>query len=150
MFKVTSQLSNVRSPKSTEPIVETTPTNGNLKLNAPACEKIGVTNKEYIAIVKGKINEDAEEAIYIVKGHKDGEKQFGSRLASPGDKDGGTLQFSSENAYKALGGCKEEKKQYTVTDGVESSDGNVYFELVFKGSIEKVERKTTKKELAHK
>jgi hypothetical protein len=140
MFKVVGQLTNVRSPKSTEPIVETSSTPGTIKLNAPACEVIGVNNKDYVAVVKGKMNEDAEEAIYIVKGHKTDDGQFGSKLASAGDKAGGSLGFSSENAYKALDGSKDSKKQYTIGDGIKH-DGSTYFELVFKQEVEKTVRK---------
>lgn len=140
MFKVVSQLTNVRSPKSSEPIVETSSTPGTIKLSSPACEKIGVTNKDYVAVVKGKISADSEEQIFLVKGSKTEEKQFGSKLASSGDKSGGSLGFSSENAYKALEGNENSKKQYVVGEGVEA-DGEIYFPLEFKQEVEKTVRK---------
>lgn len=140
MFKVVSQLTNVRSPKSTEALIETSSTPGTIKLTSPACEKIGVTNKDYVAIVKGKISEDSEEQIFIVKGNKTEDKQFGSKLASAANKAGGSLGFSSENAYKALEGSKDAKKQYIVGEGVEA-DGQIYFPLEFKQEVEKTVRK---------
>lgn len=144
MFKVTAQLTNVRPSKSSEPEVSTTPTKGTIKLNAPAASKIGVTVGDYAAIVEA---EDANgKGLYIVKGHEGNKEekisQVGAALASTSGNAGGSLHFSSENAFRTLGGTKEGvKKVYSVGEAVTPGDGNTYFKLDYVRDEARQERK---------
>lgn len=130
MFKVTEQLTNVRPSKTEEPELTTTPTSGNIKVNAPGATKLGVSNGDHLAVVKA--NDGNGEAFYAVKGHAatETESQLGSVLSSPTGKMGGSLQMSSENAYRELGGNKENRKVYSIGEGVEDG-GKTYFRLNF-------------------
>lgn len=143
MFKVTKQLTNVRPDKSTSPEVSTTPTSGNVKINANAASKIGVGIGDYVAIVEAE--DENGKGLYLTKGHagnkEDGKAQYGSILASSSGKEGTALQFSSENAFRSLGGTKEgDKKVYSVGDGFEH-EGSIYYKLDFVRDEARQERK---------
>lgn len=130
MFKdKLTQLTNVRPSKSENPEVSTTPTNGNVKLNAPAAAKIGVGVGDFIVIGT------SEEGTFIYKGSegsKDaGTPNVGAKLASTNGKNGGSLQFSSENAFRALGGNKDVKKVYSIADEAIVEDGVSYYKLEY-------------------
>lgn len=138
MFKVKEQLSNVRSAKSDVAEVSTTPTKGNIRLNSVAAGLMGITNNDYAAIVKA---EDSNgEGIFICKGSKTEDGQFGSIVATATGKNGGSLLFSSENAYRNLGGNVDTKKVYTLGDS-EVHEGVEYFRLNFSREEAKIERK---------
>lgn len=127
MFKdKLTQLTNVRPSKSENPEVSTTPTNGNVKLNAPAAAKLGVGVGDFIVIGT------AAEGIFIYKGSEGNKEQgtpnVGAKLASTNGKNGGSLQFSSENAFRALEGNKDVKKVYSIEDAIEE-EGVSYFKL---------------------
>jgi hypothetical protein len=143
MFQVIGSKTNVRSPKSTVAEVETTPTPGNIKLNSLACSAIGVTLGDYLAVVEA--NDGEANANYLVKGSagsEDGKTpQIGAKLNSTSGRAGGSLQFSSENAYKELGGNKVTKKSYTLGEGFLAPDGKTYFKLIFSHEGEKMSRK---------
>lgn len=118
MFKVIGSVSNVRPSKSENPELSTTPTNGNIKLNAPGAAKMGITIGDHVAIVKGE--DENGIALYAVKGNAGSAKgespvvrQVGSVLSG---KSGGSLLFSSENAFRELQGNKNEKKVYEIGD----------------------------------
>lgn len=144
MFK---QLTNVRPSKTESPEVSTTPTNGNIKLNAPAATKLGVNVGDYavIATDNGKV--------YIAKG-SEGNKEnntpnVGAKLASTNGKNGGSLQFSSENAFREMGGNKDNKRVFAMGDPVDENGGTpsegytgtLYYELTFTHNEEKVVKK---------
>lgn len=118
MFKVIGSVSNVRPAKSDNPELSTTPTSGNIKLNSAGAEKMKATAGDYVAIVKAE--DESGQALYAVKGNKGSEKgaentvkQVGSILSG---KSGGSLLFSSENAFKELEGNEEEKVIYAIGD----------------------------------
>lgn len=144
MFKVTAQLTNVRPSKSSDAEVSTTPTKGNVKLNAPAAAKIGVLIGDHVAIVEAE--DENGKGLYIVKGNA-GDKenkiaQVGAVLASTSGKEGSSLQFSSENAFRSLGGnTTEDKKVFSVAEGFNAPDGKTYYKLDFVRSEAKVARK---------
>lgn len=132
-FKVTKQLTNTRPEKSTSPEVSTTPTKGNLKLNTAGAEKLGLSMGDYAMIVEAE--DENGKGFYIVKGHKgdkeNGIAQAGAVLASTSGKEGSSLQFSSENAYRSLGGSESGEKQvYSIGEAV-VSEGVSYFKLDF-------------------
>ena len=140
MFKVIGSLSNVRPAKSEIAELSTTPTKGNIKLNAPAAEKMKVTIGDYVAIVKAE--DENGVSLYVVKGNASDEskgvKQVGSILSG---KSGGSLLLSSENAFRELGGNGNDKQVYNLEDAVEA-DGASYFKLSFARTEAKMERKT--------
>lgn len=142
IFKVLASLSNVRPTKTEEAELSTTPTNGNIRLNSPGSKKIGVAEGDYVAIVEAE-SEGGEVALYVTKGHKGSAKgetpvvrQEGSVLSG---KSGSTLLFSSENAFRTLGGNKDTKQIYSIGEAVEADDRK-YFKLTFSRSEEKVAR----------
>lgn len=151
MFKVIGSVSNVRPAKSENPELSTTPTSGNIKLNAPAAEKMGVTITDHVAIVKA--GADGEVALYAVKGNAASakgvepvEKQIGSVLSG---KSGGSLLFSSENAFKELEGNKEDKVVYEIGDSEEAEfEGRT--RTFFKLNKIRTEPKAVRKESAKK
>jgi hypothetical protein len=130
MFQVVEQLSNVRPAKSENPELTTTPNKGNMRLNSVAAVKVGVTNDDYVGILKGR--DENGEGLFIFKGTAGSEdtKQVGSRLASATGRNGGSLLFSSENAYRNLGGNSENNKVYEIGDSIEHG-GVTYFRLNF-------------------
>jgi hypothetical protein len=141
MFKVIAQVSNVRPTKNEEPELATTPTNGNMRLNGPGAKKVGVAEGDYVAIVEAA-DEDGT-GLYITKGNKGSAKgetpvvrQSGSVLSG---KSGSTLLFSSENAFRTLGGNGEKKQIYSIGDARVEGDQS-YFKLTFSRDEEKVTR----------
>jgi hypothetical protein len=119
-FKVIATVSNVRPSKSENAELSTTPTSGNIKLNAPGAEKMGLAAGDYVSIVKGQ--DENGIALYAVKGNAGSEKgetpvvrQVGSILSGKG-----SLLFSSENAFRELEGNKDEKKVYEIGEAVTS------------------------------
>lgn len=90
------------------PFLYVSPTEGMLRLNQPAAEmmKINyakVTDKEgpgvRVDVLKHTTND--ENVSYYIFVTSDGD---GSKLAQAGGKNGGSLSFSSANAYSVLGG----------------------------------------------
>lgn len=140
MFKVKSQLTNIRPSKSESPELSTTPTKGNIKLNAPGATKMGLTNGDYVSIVKAE--DENGESLYAVKGNAGDDKnpQFGSILSSTSGKTGGSLQMSSENAFRELGGNSTTRKVYSIGEAIES-EGKSYYKLNFVREETKAERK---------
>lgn len=139
-FKVVSQLSNTRPAKSDSPELSTTPTAGNIKINAPAAEKMRVGAGDYLTIVKAETEEGL--SLFVTKGNPSSKneatgeevKQSGSILSGTG-----SLLFSSENAFRELGGNDATKKVYTIGDAVED-EGKQYFPLTFARDEEKIAR----------
>lgn len=138
-FKVLGTLTNVRSPKTENPELSTTPTKGNIKLNNPASNKIKVNKGDYIAIAPVDTGGEAPE-LYIFKGNaSDKEKNINQIGAILAGKSGGALQFSSENAFRQLGGNKDNKKVYSIGEGQEH-DGVTYYKLDFLRDETKLEK----------
>lgn len=149
MFKVQSQLTNVRPTKTTDAEVETTPTSGNIKLNTIACGKLKATAGDYAVVVEAS-NGDEDAKLYIAKGHA-GDKtnaQIGAKINSTTGKQGGSMIFSSENAYRTLKGTSSEKRVFKLGEGIESN-GTTYFELIFDRTEAKMERKPAKVGATH-
>ncbi len=157
VFKVMGTLTGVRPPKTTEALVITSPTKGNIKVNSAACTKLKVAAEDYLTICPVETDNGLE--LYLTKGVKPSEdgktKQVGAILSG---KSGGTLMFSSENAYQELGGNKENNLIYSVADAVGEADGklvevtpdykgSLYYKLTFKTKEAKAAR--TKKESAN-
>ena len=131
MFKV---LTNVRAPKSTIAEVETTPTSGNVKINSIACSLLDLGAKDYAGIAEN------DGKLYVFKG----KQGVGSKVASASGKTSGSMQFSSENAYRQLGGNVEKKRIFTVSDEAVTDGGVSYFELTHSRDEDKVARKPKK------
>jgi hypothetical protein len=137
MFKVLSTVSNVRPSKSEEPELSTTPTGGNIRVNAPGAIKIGVAAGEYAAIVKGE--DENGVGLFIVKGNAPSEKGVQPAVRQVGSVLSGNsgLLFSSENAYRELDGNKDENKIYSIGDEAEFEyEGQVrkFYRLNFKSA----------------
>lgn len=146
-FKVVQSLSNVRPSKTEEAELSTTPTNGNIKINSPGALRMKLTIKDYVSIVKAQ--DDDGIAIYAVKGNAGSGKgetpvkrQVGSILSG---KSGGSLLFSSENAFRELDGNKENKKIYSISETpvVYTYEGvdREFYKLTLVATEEKVARK---------
>lgn len=142
-FKVLGNLTNVRPAKTETPELSTTPTSGNIKLNAPAAEKMKVAAGSYVSVAK--VDEgDGGTNLYAFVGNetkKDEkgnvtENQVGSILAG---KSGGSLGFSSENAWKELKGNTEKRMVYTLEDA-RVEGGVSYYKLTFAREEEKLKR----------
>lgn len=156
MFKVSGTLTNVRPPSSTEPQLETTSTNGNMRLNSLAAEVIGVSDGDYLAVISGETEVDGEvvKKFGLVKGYASEKGNYGAKLGSANKKGGGNLNFSSSNAWDRLGGNEEELMVYDVAEtpiyvndeGEEVSsddpDATAVYMLEFNSSKPKQERKS--------
>ncbi len=119
MFK---QLTNVQAPKTDKPELGTTPTPGTMKLNDPACAAIKVGNGDFLSVLEDDDTNSEWNGLWLTKGNestKDAEgkvltAQFGSKVASITGKNGGSMQFSSEMAYRALKGNKTTREVYSI------------------------------------
>lgn len=142
MFKIKSQLTNVRPTKNESPELTTTPTPGNLKINAPAAKLLNVGVGEYLTIITAETENGLGS--FLTKGNKgnDDVKQVGSILSSTSENGGGNLQFGSTNAWNELNGNKNVKKVYSISSTPIEFDGVNYFEITFNRDEEKAERKT--------
>lgn len=147
MFKVKSQLTNVRPSKSEVPELTTSPSDGQLKINAPAAKLLGVTIKDYLTVVDA---EDESGAAYFLsvgqKGNdgKDGspkQNQIGGILSSTTGAAGGSLAFGSQNAWNALKGNEDIKKIYTISETPVEFEGKQYYKLTFSNDEPKTIRK---------
>lgn len=140
-FNIKKQLTNSRPPKSTEKTLTTSPTPGTLKLSEEAGIALGLKKGDYVGCVQGE-----DDRFYLYKGTAgtDGVSNDGSRVATANEKLSGTLNFSSANAYQALGGNETSVTSYTLEDGIEH-EGKVYFALSFKESTPKQVRVKSKK-----
>lgn len=152
MFKIKSNVSNLRPAKTEEAIVSTTATHGNIKLNTNAARMLGLKSGDRVNIV------EAEDGLYI---HKSWEG-LGNKVAATSESGSGTLTFSTAAAWQMLGGNEDTKKQYKISEDVVQTvsdadiaamgeDGEKYrgvpfFKLAFVGEEAKQERK--KKETA--
>ena len=149
MFQITGQLTNQRPPKSEVPELTVTSTHGIIKINAPAASLIGVADGDCLAAVPARVTNaqgEQEDGIYVCKGADKTETaaQFGAKLATSGDKLGGSLTMASSNTWGSLKGDAKKRKVYTVSPG-ESQDVNgvaiTFYKLVFDREEEKSPRK---------
>lgn len=143
MFKVTSQLTNVRPSKTENPELATATSDGMVKINAPGAKLMGLTVKDYVTVVEAE-KENGEAGLFLVKGNASNpaEKvaQVGSILSSSSGTQGGTLQFGSGNAWKSLGGNKEHRRVFDISSTPIESEGKNYFEINFVRTEEKLAR----------
>lgn len=138
MFKPKAQLTNVRPSKTESPEINTAPTSGMIKVNAPAARLLGVAAGDYLTIVPAD-DENGKEQLYLTKGHaaNDGSNgqpktsQFGAILSSTSGTGAGTLQFGSQNVWDELKGDANVKKYYSVDENAVEYEGNKYFLLSF-------------------
>lgn len=140
-FQIERELTNARPPKDNKLEVVTTPTAGNMRLSDAAAVLLGVVKGDFLGIVVATV-EGGDKGIFIHKGaaSKDGNK--GSKLASPSDKIGGSLLFSSSYAYQTLKGNANEARHYTVDETPVENNGVKYFRLRAGEIVPKVARKT--------
>jgi len=142
MFKVLGTLTNVRPSKTETPELNTAPSNGIIKLNAPACKLLGVTNGDLVTIVPAE--DENGKSLYITKGKagSETESQVGAKLSSAAGKDktGGSLQFGSENAWRELSGNNNEKMVYTINETPVVYEGANYFQITFNRAEAKMAR----------
>lgn len=143
MFKVVSQLTNVRPTKNEPPKLITSPSEGMIKINAPAAMAMAIGVKDFAAIVVAE-KENGEQGIFIRKGAKADSvaktPQVGSVLSSHSGTGGGTLQFGSTNAWEQLGGNKDKLRHFDVNITPIESDGVKYYELTFNNETDKTVR----------
>ena len=104
MFKITAQLTNARPTKDETPMVSTTPTTGNMKLSESAASVIGVSTGDYLAVVTAETEEGDAFFVFAGQAGGEGEANVGSKLGNSNGKVGGSLEFSSANTWKQLGG----------------------------------------------
>lgn len=116
MFK---QLTNTRPEGDQKPELVTTPTSGNMKINSVGASHAKVNNGDLVSILKDDEENSEWNGIWLVKGYEGDEKtpQFGSKLSSSGKKNAGSLGFSSENAYQALGGNSTTRRVFSIGEG---------------------------------
>lgn len=154
-FKVLQRLTNVRSPKDESPMLITTPSKGIIKINSSAALRIGVAVEDYMTIVAAET--DKGKGFYLTKGVAPVEAneaagveavdQIGSKLSpSTAGVQGGTLQFSSENAWRELNGNNEKRHYYNIAETPITEDGQEYFELTFDRSEDKQVREKSEEE----
>lgn len=143
-FELVKQLTNARAPKSDAAEIVTTPTAGNMRMTEKAAERLDVKDEDYVAVVEAKV--DGQTAFFICKGWADEERgNFGSKLASANGKVGGSLIFSSSNAYQNLGGNAQTTRHYKLSDQPIENEGIVYYQMIFDREMEKVERERHEK-----
>lgn len=139
-FKVLQRLTNVRSPKDETPMLITTPSKGIIKINSSAALRLGVAVEDYVTIVAAETEKG--KGFYLTKGVAPVEaneekgieavEQIGSKLSpSTAGVMGGTLQFSSENAWRELNGNNENRNYFNIAETPVTDDGQDYFELTF-------------------
>jgi hypothetical protein len=142
MFKVTAQLTNVKAPRNDEGTITTTPTDGNMRLSPKAAQVLGLGHGDYINGVQGE-NEQGEPVMAVHKGIAGDEDRaaVGAKLASPSQKPGSSLNFSSSNFYEKLGGGKGMNRVWKVdAENAVTAEGVTYFPLTFLREEEQQER----------
>lgn len=135
MFKPLSQLTNVRPSKSESPELLTSPSSGQIKINAPAAKLLGVSVEDYLTIIDAET--DNGKQYFVAKGHaaNDGSNgqpkvaQVGGILSSPSGVAGGTLSWGSQNAWNTLGGNKTTKKIFSIAEEPFNYEGTDYYLL---------------------
>lgn len=145
MFK---QLTNVQAPKSENPELTTTPTDGTIKLNSPACESVKVANGDYVSVLEDQDTNSEFYGLWLTKGNEKTETQpqFGSKLASATGKNAGSMQFSSGLAYRALKGNENTRVVYSIGEPVAHPDvTSPIYKLTFLREDPKSEKKAPTK-----
>lgn len=156
VFTVTRQLTNVRPSSDETPQLLTTPTPGNLRINQPASESLGVNNGDFLLVIEADNADGKGKRPWVAKGtapvtkpdEKDPSKKItvdaavGAKLATSTGKTGGNLTCSSMNAYEFLGGNTKSVRIFDVdsTDKV-THEGFTFFALNFKEEEAKTEKK---------
>lgn len=131
-FKVIGQLTNVRPPKDESPLLVTTPSKGIIKITAAAAAIMGVSLGDHVTIINAETDNGVGFFLRQIPTVAEGESQNGSKLsASTSGVAGGTLQFSSENAWRQLGGNKENRKVYSVSATPVEDEGVKYFPISY-------------------
>jgi len=128
MFKIKSQITNTRAPKSTVASVTTSPTEGTMRLSQAAAELMGVSAEDYVVMHNAEV--EGADCMIIGKGTGAGN---GSKLAGKS----ASLNFSSTNAWRKLEGEPTNLHEYTLdveNPLVDEESGDKYFVLV-KGEI---------------
>lgn len=131
-FKILGRLTNVKAPKDENPILTTTPSKGIVKINAPAAKLMGYGVGQYVTIIVAETEKG--KGMYVTQGAEGTENtnQIGSKLSpSTSGTAGGTLQFSSENAWKELGGNTSKRLIFNIGSTPVENDGQKYWELSF-------------------
>jgi hypothetical protein len=103
-FVIKKQLTNTKPPRTDEPILITTPTDGGFRMTEAAASIVGLRSGDYAQIL---IAGDENESLFVLaKGTppnaETGTKAVGAKLASPNDKIGSALTFSAAFAYKEM------------------------------------------------
>lgn len=140
MFKV---LTNVRPSKTETPELSTTPTAGTMKLNSPAASHIKGNVGDYVTVIEDENPNSEFHGQWLMKCAVavGDEAQVGSKLASTNKQNGGSLQFSSSNAYQALKGNDNTRVVYTIGDAVEHAEAGTIYKLTFSREETKTEKK---------
>jgi hypothetical protein len=144
-------LTNTRPAKQLGTQIIAAPTSGHIKVTPDAASKLNVSDNSYVFVVRDTIS----DTIWVRKG----EEGVGGKLASSNKSGGGTLTFSSGNAWNDLKGDVNanvhydmaEEPVYVTAEGEQVEAGtegaSPYFQLTFVASVPKtVRKKRTKKE----
>jgi len=155
MFELQQPLTNQR-PKDERAILTLSPTEGVVKISNSVASTLGLKADDYVTVVPAKVKDEegaTVERFFLTKGvapvakedAADGKevKQVGAKLAFSN----GSIQFSSKNVYKRMGGDTDFNTNYTAHIGEEGqsepleSDGKTYIMLTFLDKKAKTVRK---------
>jgi len=145
MFEIKKQLTNMREPKSINPELVTSPTEGTIKLTEPAADLLGLTNGDYLGVVVGEVDATEEFFVYKGSGGIEGEPNNGMKMSSQTNKVGGTLIGSSVNTWKKLGGNSDILNHFSVLgeDSSQEHEGIIYFQLEHVNATPKLQRSSS-------
>lgn len=140
-FKVLAPITNVRPSKSESPELNTAPNKGMIKVNTKTVSLMGLKSGEFLVIVPAQ-DENGNKDFYITTGNAKTATtgQVGAILSSNSESGGGSLSCGSENAWRELGGNKNTKEIYSVSETPVDSDGKSYYKLTHVRSENKVVR----------
>jgi len=144
MFEIQRVLTNVR-PKNEEAVLTVTPTKGILKLSEKAAIQLGLTNESYASVLEA--NTDEGLCAFVFKGQAKNEdenlSQIGSKCSFSNNAMGGSLQFSSGNAWATLKGDVDSNTKYSVSEEAVVQGGVSYYKLTFAGKTPKTVKETS-------
>lgn len=125
MFELQQPLTNQR-PKDERAILTLSPTEGVIKISNSVANALGLKADDYVTVIPAKVKDEQGNVVtrnFLTKGvapitkedAEDGKevKQVGAKLAFSN----GSIQFSSKNVYKTLGGDTEFNTVFTAHIG---------------------------------
>jgi hypothetical protein len=146
MFEIKRVLTNVR-PKNEEAVLTVAPTKGILKVSETAATRLGLGGGDYVSVLEAQTEEGLSAFVFKgnAKDEENGINQVGSKCDFSNNGVGGTLQFSSGNAWKTLNGDGDNNVKYAVSETPVVQDGISYFKLTFVSKTPKTIKNATEK-----